>query len=141
MQTFNTAPAITMDTATQVIVENSYGDFKWQQLVNSFVLYVHLNGGVVTFEDFVNTRCDMPKPQTVFHPTLCEEWDINIEYMNTKEKLYVKIDNVLYEVFETHDENIVAVHPDAIFIREGEDDNVNYSYFTAPLETILAQLQ
>ncbi|UKA04747.1 hypothetical protein [Photobacterium damselae] len=112
-----------MKSAVQPLVNHKHGIKQAHVLAKSGNLYVEVNNEFIPLRDFIKTRADMPDDvNEVFNPEVCEDWDVNFDYLSSKENMICRFDGINFECLHFDDHgDICGLHPDAI-----KDENGNW---------------
>ena len=109
-----------MKSAVQPLVNHKHGNKQAHMLAVSGNLYIELNNEFIPLSEFIKTRADMPNGvDEVFNPE-CEDWDINFEYLSSKENMVCRFDMINFDCLH-YDEygTICGLHPDAVKDKNG----------------------
>ena len=102
--------------ATKVLVNHSHKEKMPHILAKSGTLFVEAadSDELLPLSEWLKTRCDMPdQVDEVFNPETTEDWDVNWEYLTSKERMVCKYEGT-WEYLHINDENeLIGVHPDA----------------------------
>lgn len=105
-----------MKYATRPLVNHKHGTKQAHVLAKSGNLYVPVGSTLIKLCDWLKSRCDMPdQVDEVFNPDVCEDWDVNFEYLTSKENMVCKLDSINFDcIHYDTDGCICGIYPDNI---------------------------
>lgn len=113
--------------ATQPLVNPAHKAKQAHVLAMSGHLFVEAadSDELLPLGEWLKTRCDMPERlDEVFNPETTEDWDVNWEYLTSKERMICKFEGVNWEYLHIDNSGVMTgVHPDADIVNsEGKEE-------------------